>query len=46
MVRVILLGDGMRLFEGGTARMRLTLVETRPIDTGVVMPRYARDREA
>lgn len=39
-----LLGDGKRLFEGGTDRHGLALVESRPLDTGAVMLRYQRAR--
>lgn len=44
MVTPSLLGDGKRLFDGGTDRLGLTLAETLPLDTGAVILTYRRDR--
>jgi dihydrofolate reductase len=38
-------GDGLRVFEKSAAALGLTLVESRPFDTGAVLLRYARNRE-
>ncbi|WP_372394896.1 dihydrofolate reductase family protein [Azospirillum sp. HJ39] len=42
MVTPGLLGTGKRLFDDGLPRLELTLVETRPLDTGAVILRYRR----
>jgi dihydrofolate reductase len=38
-------GSGKRLFPDGASTLPLTLVETRPMDTGAVLLRHARKRE-
>lgn len=40
----ILLGDGKRLFKGGTPTLNLELVTTKSYDTGVVQLHYKRKR--
>ena len=42
MVTPDLLGDGKRLFAYGGPRLALSLVESRPLDTGAVILRYRR----
>ena len=44
MVTPTLLGDGKRLFEGGRARLPLTLLDVQRLDTGAVIIHYERDR--
>jgi dihydrofolate reductase len=39
-------GDGMPIFTKGLPELGLTLAETRPFDTGAVLLRYVRNREA
>jgi dihydrofolate reductase len=39
-------GDGLRVFEKAPADLGLKLVEARPFDTGAVLLRYVRNREA
>jgi dihydrofolate reductase len=46
MVTPPLLGDGKRLFEPGLPRVALSLIETRPLNTGAVILHYQRDRKA
>jgi len=41
----IVLGDGVRLFEGGAPEQRLVLVESRSWPTGLVQLRYRASRE-
>jgi dihydrofolate reductase len=38
-------GSGIRLFPDGASTLPLTLVETRPMDTGAVLLRHQRKRE-
>jgi dihydrofolate reductase len=45
LVYPIILGSGKKLFPDGEARHTLSLVESRPFPTGVVLMRYARARE-
>ena len=44
MVTPVLFGDGKRLFETGRPKIPLTLIETRPLDTGSVILHYRRER--
>jgi dihydrofolate reductase len=44
MVTPDLFGEGTRLFEKGSGRLALTLVETKPLDTGAVILHYRRNR--
>jgi dihydrofolate reductase len=46
MATPTLLGDGKRLFEPGLPRLALSLIETRPLNTGAVILHYQRDRKA
>jgi dihydrofolate reductase len=46
LVTPVLQGSGERLFEPGSRRIGLTLVESRAFDTGAVLLRYERSREA
>lgn len=39
-------GDGLRVFEKSPTELGLTLEEARPFDTGAVLLRYARSKEA
>lgn len=45
-VQPVLLGAGKRLFPAAADRTRLRLTETRAFGNGVVLLRYARDRDA
>lgn len=44
MVTPDLFGDGKRLFEPGLPRLGLSLIESRPLDTGAVILHYRRER--
>ena len=44
MVTPDLFGDGKRLFADGRPRLKLTLIGSRPLDTGAVILHYRRDR--
>jgi dihydrofolate reductase len=46
MVTPDLFGDGKRLFEPGLPRLKLSLIESRPLDTGAVILHYRRERQA
>jgi dihydrofolate reductase len=46
MVTPALFGDGKRLFEPGLPRLALSLIETRPLNTGAIILHYQRDRKA
>ena len=41
-IHPLVLGQGRRLFADGGAYAKLTLVETKPTTTGVVIARYER----
>jgi dihydrofolate reductase len=44
MVVPELYGDGKRLFEAGLPRLKLALVESRPLNTGATILHYRRER--
>ncbi len=45
MVTPELFGDGNPLFRGGRPRIKLALIEAKPLDTGAVILHYRRDRQ-
>ncbi len=45
MVFPVVLGDGKRLFEGGTGRSPLRLVDSQPVGSGVMILVYHPDRK-